>query len=494
MASVSAQNSSVPLTLVGSSAGSTTAFQPPEHAPEGHNATPSLFLSEGLSLFSTKDYIDPYHNPSVDSLDRREGSIVILRGAQTPRKLRELVTAVGADQSVLQHHISTLGTFRKSRPLQPGRHITIRFISIGLFRDQLAGLWEPGTPDYDLEKSVQDQLTSRLGEHHLSSQQAGREEFECFRSLTVHSQVAFTVEQQLTLSASVQGEHSWSGLMLSDFGNQVGKPPWSTSLKGFDRADFLSPYDDAPLSHAPEQNISLAQTRNVRAGELLRRLSDRPGPCRGKTGKTLTDPMDFFSFAADLLLTSSACWAQALGVLRHTLDAMPDDPKVLIFRLNRALEVLDRAERYFVTVRRFLHSHPTSAGHGSHVRLVSEFSELQEDTSDLVKWCRDAHGVALSQVNIEMAQQSLAEGARIKTITYLAFFFVPMTLVASLFGMNVQELSEQRQPSMWLYFAAAAPVTLLTFLFTVFISGGLADLRKSLTLTRPKANTVLETA
>lgn len=75
-----------------------------------------------------------------------------------------------------------------------------------------------------------------------------------------------------------------------------------------------------------------------------------------------------------------------------------------------------------------------------------------------------------------MAQQSLAGGERVRVVTYLAFFFVPMTLVASLFGMNVQQFSGGKEPHIRVYFSTAAGTTILTLFFAVALTKGWIDI------------------
>ena len=61
------------------------------------------------------------------------------------------------------------------------------------------------------------------------------------------------------------------------------------------------------------------------------------------------------------------------------------------------------------------------------------------------------------------------QNERIGYLTLLATFFIPLTYLASLFGMNVSELdkdSTKTLPSMRVYWVVALPVTVLVFLAT----------------------------
>ncbi|KAH6695454.1 hypothetical protein F5X68DRAFT_227434 [Plectosphaerella plurivora] len=400
--------------------------------------------------------------------------IISLRGTQTEERLTALAQLFGPDTDILQHHVLTQGILRKSRPSKHDHYITIRFISIGVFPNRNHRL--PLAADYKTEKKLQIKLASQLVQHRQACQEKGWEDVACYRNMTLHNDSTFTVEQQVTLLAPYSSSYDWSGVMLSDFGTynakKLGDYPWEKAAEGDQTARFLSPY-----------------TTNLEGFKL----PHRPDPWRskmfGKSEEKLVFLQDFFVFAGDLLQTSSACWGHALGFLRHTLDNLPEDPKVQILRISRATEVLDRADRFFAAVNRFLraktqeteHIINTHQKHGAYQEeanrtewidkreslmkiLASEFEFLATEATELNTWCRNAHATALSQVNIQMAQQGLVQGERIRTITFLAFFFVPVTLVSSLFGMNIKELSEGKEPEIWLYFVCAAVATSLTIL------------------------------
>lgn len=70
--------------------------------------------------------------------------------------------------------------------------------------------------------------------------------------------------------------------------------------------------------------------------------------------------------------------------------------------------------------------------------------------------------IVTSLIQIIDSQRSLIETANVTRLTYLAFVFVPLTFVASLFSMNDNITSSAH--SFWLYFAVAIPMCALVFL------------------------------
>ena len=70
------------------------------------------------------------------------------------------------------------------------------------------------------------------------------------------------------------------------------------------------------------------------------------------------------------------------------------------------------------------------------------------------------------------AQNALAQAKEVAKLTKLAFFFIPLSFTASLFGMNVMELDPGAANSIWLWVTVSIPVLAISFTFM------LVDIRK----------------
>lgn len=77
--------------------------------------------------------------------------------------------------------------------------------------------------------------------------------------------------------------------------------------------------------------------------------------------------------------------------------------------------------------------------------------------------CEVISNPLLSMASFEASQRSILESNQISRLTKLAFIFILMTFVASVFGMNVAELA--RNPPIWVFFLVAIPA--LGFTITV---------------------------
>ncbi|KAL0573926.1 hypothetical protein V5O48_008023 [Marasmius crinis-equi] len=101
--------------------------------------------------------------------------------------------------------------------------------------------------------------------------------------------------------------------------------------------------------------------------------------------------------------------------------------------------------------------------------LLNEIERLEMTSRMLDKRLGNVMQLAFSSVNIEDSKRmsSLAEAAGrdsavMKQISYLTMVFLPATFIATVFGMNVQEINDGSIPHISSYLATAIPLTLVT--------------------------------
>ncbi len=101
---------------------------------------------------------------------------------------------------------------------------------------------------------------------------------------------------------------------------------------------------------------------------------------------------------------------------------------------------------------------------------LSSFSAtvIVEDYKDLLERClrllSRVHSAKTSEMNralILESRRAIEQTERMKKLTLLATYFIPLTFTAALFGMNFQVFGQGNLP-IWWYIIFAAPVTLLT--------------------------------
>jgi hypothetical protein len=101
--------------------------------------------------------------------------------------------------------------------------------------------------------------------------------------------------------------------------------------------------------------------------------------------------------------------------------------------------------------------------------LAHTRSSVQGDLEHLMRRCLQLQGEvrttsdALVRAGQLLQTQGSEEQTReINNLTRVAFLFLPLSFVASIFGMNVAQFANN--PPIWIFFATAVPCTLATFL------------------------------
>ena len=94
-----------------------------------------------------------------------------------------------------------------------------------------------------------------------------------------------------------------------------------------------------------------------------------------------------------------------------------------------------------------------------HEELLKYIKEVLDDGSRVVRLIREQMQAEISLWSIEESRRSIEEAISVKRLTQLAFVFIPLSFVTSVFGMNVQEIS-------------GTGVKIWIFVVTAFIVGG----------------------
>lgn len=86
----------------------------------------------------------------------------------------------------------------------------------------------------------------------------------------------------------------------------------------------------------------------------------------------------------------------------------------------------------------------------------STYEELQQDIESLLRRCKllsqrceSASGLLQSSIALLEAQKSMEQTSEVNKLSKLAFVFVPVSLVSSVFGMNVVEINPTSTANLW---------------------------------------------
>jgi hypothetical protein len=417
---------------------------------------------------------------------REPGHIVLVQGAMGASHLRNLIEQCGGNgkdreyRELLQFHFRSSGVFATGK--LPSRRVpfaTIRFITLGSFVQHGKRLPVP------ISDAVRSTIAAQLREHHTECLAGERNGYECFRAISTHGRSFFTVEQQATFFTLDCGrDRPWSGVLLSDVGERDSTPPWTTKRQNFEQAQFLT-VGSSDLNAVRRPHGRDATNRD--GGEAGSRLLTHPDPFTSRlhddgvmSGVSRELCVRYpFPFVADLFETSALCWDQALNFLSDALQHLPADHGERVKILGEAKRLIDRATRYFGETLQFIdargRSHWPRPGGEDQARvdvmaqrLRNDFAALADEAARLSTVCQETADSTVTEVNILAGQQALDESRRMYLFTYLAFIFIPLSLVSSIFGMNVDVLGDPGAP-IWIPIAVGVGVLIPSMFVAVYL-------------------------
>lgn len=94
-------------------------------------------------------------------------------------------------------------------------------------------------------------------------------------------------------------------------------------------------------------------------------------------------------------------------------------------------------------------------------RLEEDYTHLVARAKELAVACHEGMGMLMNVAVISEAKKAIEQTERVKKLTLLATFFIPLSFTSSVFGMNLQELNSSRL-SIWVWVAITVPVVVLT--------------------------------
>jgi len=279
--------------------------------------------------------------------------------------------------------------------------------------------------------------------------------------------------------------------MLLDKGKPLqGFPvPWEKYKRGsyFPRFIPLVPYNIVRLrdrkSHAqPAKATYGVDSRSGSPDPMLFHPADHLQVISKDEVKLLRTSPYFILYR--LLSIAALSWAQVLNLVDEEIrkhESMASDYSQHRFASEQLQCVVSLLNDIRCTIRE--HRDLIEVDHGTSwqfpleeglaVVLTAIKSSAENDHENLSYRCIQLHEKAqsasqavLRAAQLLQAERSLGEANEISRLTVLAFFFLPLGFVGTIFGMNVEELSQN--PPLWTYFAVAAPVLAITLLSAVW--------------------------
>lgn len=115
--------------------------------------------------------------------------------------------------------------------------------------------------------------------------------------------------------------------------------------------------------------------------------------------------------------------------------------------------------------RKLPHLSPSSAS--SAPTLIENYTDLLSRCLDLVARCNAGMNIMMNRSVVLESRKAIEQTDRVKRLTLLATFFIPLSFTASLFGMNFQVFGQGRL-GIWMFPTVAVPITMLSYAFYVW--------------------------
>jgi hypothetical protein len=97
--------------------------------------------------------------------------------------------------------------------------------------------------------------------------------------------------------------------------------------------------------------------------------------------------------------------------------------------------------------------------------LLQDFHQLLEQAQSLRTQCDRGMDIVMNNTVILESRDAMAQNEKVAKLTRLAFFFIPLSLTTSFFGMNFTEFNSGSLLNVWVWFVASAPVLMVSFAF-----------------------------
>ena len=105
-------------------------------------------------------------------------------------------------------------------------------------------------------------------------------------------------------------------------------------------------------------------------------------------------------------------------------------------------------------------------------QLVGDYDGLLTRALELRQRCTEGMGVMMNRAIVAESRKAIDQAERLKKLTFLASFFIPLSFTTSLFGANFSEIAPGNYLSIWVFFAVSVPVVVLSYCYYILDIAG----------------------
>ncbi|OTA54713.1 hypothetical protein K449DRAFT_197145 [Hypoxylon sp. EC38] len=401
----------------------------------------------------------------------RRSTLVVVEGHISPTTLCELGNQFKVRPEFFLGHLDcerVLNRFRTSFeiPALPSRRDNLVHV-------RLISLWraEPESIDPSnlkmSDRSVADNKCKKYERDLLESDRYGTTRF---RRVHMHNSKYFSVEQMVSFfisrSETNDGEDKcFKCIFLLDSGRAfdgASQFPWNIQTPTHSRPPTLLhavKYNEQRIANvAPRED----QGNTEEVPFLMHpfhpgREMSEPSLCRLFKASPLAPLSVLFS-------TASLSWNHELNFIADDIDAhnnaTSDHVAETLAQIRFNMSLIHRFHRFIEDDHLYIQDciakiFSEETDDRSKNELKQAFQNLHRDyqflnkrCSDLLQQCESSTGLLQSTIEILESQKSVQQATEVNKLTRLAFIFIPVSLAASVFGINVFEINGSN-PTIW---------------------------------------------
>ncbi|EGX45096.1 hypothetical protein AOL_s00173g197 [Orbilia oligospora ATCC 24927] len=393
-----------------------------------------------VQVIGTAPHDIPSYPLKVDKGEPRK--FISIRGRPSLCLMQRIGDETKIEPEVLLEPLDWPGVFRvRALPSDRKKSITVRFISLGCYaRDRTDSISE----SYSRRQALVDSTVKEISRKRLQEDKAG---IEVCRKVHLHGRNFFSVEQYATFipyNINIT-DRSWSAILINDSGNPDKD---SGYVNDGSRSPLPQFYPITKFGSCALEGQGILR-KAVRAESDSRNYST-PDPCRSRADCGVTMSPEDKKFAQespifivyDLLVTSAICWIRFFSFLETFGKEIPGDEEEIATTLRRAKQISDDARLYFDDVVGFLESRQdlgwpecSSTERADHIAktLITDFEHLRDLANQFSRTAGDSITIEMSRISISESKRALEQAQRIEKLTFLAYTFIPMAFVSSVF-------------------------------------------------------------
>jgi CorA-like Mg2+ transporter protein len=184
---------------------------------------------------------------------------------------------------------------------------------------------------------------------------------------------------------------------------------------------------------------------------------------------------DPFFLLSHLYLHAAMSWTQMINFLEDDIlmwqNAREGHLQLALEQLRFNICLIDRITSYLSESLEVIDNHrqfgwPSASTNTLRQQMASIEGSLRSDYRFLILRCQSllkraevSSSSLVREAQLLEAAKGIDQAKKVKSLTLLAYLFLPLSLAAGVFGMNVHELSHQ--PSIWVFFVVAVGLSLV---------------------------------